>query len=107
MAASDIDILRFTRDMEQSIAVANREIIHPLIPDINRDSVLPLAISVARLRARYLQAAFAIAADDHGDTPNQQEIDELRRHREMYQEARLAFEALIHAIERGYVDLGD
>jgi len=29
MAASDIDILRFTRDMEQSIAVANREIAGP------------------------------------------------------------------------------
>lgn len=107
MAANDIEILRFTRDMEQSIAVANREIIHPLIPEITRESVLPLAISVARLRAHYLQAAFAIAADDHGDTPSQQEIDELRRHREMYHEARLAFEALMHAIERGYVDLAE
>ena len=33
MAASDIDILRFKRDMDQAIAVANREIIHPLIPE--------------------------------------------------------------------------
>ena len=107
MAASDIEILRFTRDMEQSIAVANREIIHPLIPDITRESVLPLAISVARLRALYLQAAFKMSAENRGDTPNQQEIDELRRHREMYEEARLAFDALIHAIERGYVDLAD
>ena len=34
MAASDIDILRFKRDMDQAIAVANREIIHPLIPKL-------------------------------------------------------------------------
>ena len=107
MAASDIDILRFKHNMDQVIALANREIIHPLLPDITRDSVLPLALSVARLRGRYLQAAFGIAAKDHGDAPDNQEIDELRRHREMYEEARQAFDALMHAIERGYVDLGD
>ena len=107
MAANDIEILRFTRTIEQAIAVANREIIHPLIPDITSESVMPLAISVARLRARYLQAAFRIASDDHGDTPNEAEIEELRHHREMYQEARQAFEALMHAIERGYVGLAE
>ena len=48
MAASDIDILRFKHNMDRAIAVANREIIHPLIPDITRDLVLPLALSVAR-----------------------------------------------------------
>ncbi len=51
MAVSDIDLLRFKRDMDQAIAVANRAIIHPLIPEVNRDSVLLLALSVARLRA--------------------------------------------------------
>ena len=107
MAVSDIDLLRFKRDIEQAIAVANREIIHPLIPEITRDSVLPLALSVARLRGRYLQAAFEIAAKDRGDAPDKSEIDELRHHREMYEEAREAFDALMHAIERGYVDLGD
>ena len=107
MAASDIDILRFKRDMDQAIAVANREIIHPLIPKITRDSVLPLAVSVARLRGRYLQAAFEIAAKDYGDAPDNQEIDKFRRHREMYEEARQAFAALMQAIERGYVDHGD
>ena len=44
MAVSDIDIQRFKRDLDQATAVANREIIHPLIPDVNRDSVLPLAL---------------------------------------------------------------
>ncbi len=78
MAVSDIDILRFKRNMDQ--AVANRKIIHPLIPDVNRDSVLPLALPVARLRGRYLQAAFDIAAKDHGDALDQNEIDELRHH---------------------------
>ena len=107
MAASDIDILRFKHNMDQAIALANREIIHPLIPKITRDSVLPLAVSVARLRGRYLQAAFEIAAKDHGDAPDNQEIDKFRRHREMYEEARQAFDALMQAIERGYVDLGD
>ena len=107
MAVSDIDLLRFKRDIYQAIAVTNREIIHPLIPEDNRDSVLPLALSVARLRGRYLQAAFDIAAKDNGDAPDQTEIEQLRHHREMYEEARLAFDALMHAIERGYVDFSE
>ena len=34
-------------------------------------------------------------------------IDELRHHREMYEEGRLAFDALMHGIERSYVDLSE
>ena len=106
MAVSDIDIQRFKRDLDQAIAVANREIIHPLIPDVIRDSVLPLALSVARLRGWYLQAAFDIAAKDHGDAPDQNEIDELRHHREMYEEGRLAFDACDQTWLRRLVRIG-
>jgi len=35
------------------------------------------------------------------------EIDELRHHGEMYEEGRLAFDALMHWIERGYADLSE
>jgi hypothetical protein len=105
MTVPDHDLQRFLRDVEQSIAEANRQIIHDNIPGLTKSAVMPLAESVARLRARYLQAAFDVAQKDEGQGPDLNEIKTLRRYRESYEETRAAFDALIHAIERGYVDL--
>lgn len=96
---------RFLGEIEQGIRLANREIIDPRIPSLNRDTVLTFAIAVARLRANYLEAAFRLGINEHGEAPDPAEIEELRRHREMFQEALHAFRALREAIERGYVDV--
>ena len=96
---------RFLMEMESTISAANREVIHKHIPAISRERILPFAVSVARLRARYLAAAFKFAEKEHGEALSDVEINELQRQREMYEEARAALSALTHAIERGYVDL--
>ena len=96
---------RFLGEIEQGIRVANREIIHNHIPPLTREGVLTFAVAVGRLRARYLEAAFKLGVNEHGDPPDQSEIEELRRRREMFEEARSAFEALREAIVRGYVDV--
>ncbi|MFT6581507.1 MAG: hypothetical protein ACJAU6_001945 [Alphaproteobacteria bacterium] len=98
---------RFLLEVEHGIRLANREIIHQRIPNLSAESILPFAISVARLRARYLEAAFRFSEKDHGDPLDEMEIDSLRRSRQMFEEARDAFEALRTAIERGYVDIGE
>ena len=97
----------FLKEMEQVIQVANREILSQRLPPITKENILPLAISVARLRSQYLAEAFRIAEAGAGQAPKEEEIKALRLHREMYEEARLAFDALIHVIDRGYVELGD
>lgn len=97
----------FLKEIEQAIQVANREILSQRLPPITRETILPLAISVARLRGQYLAEAFKIAQDDAGEVPGGKEIESLKRHREMYEEAREAFDALIHVIDRGYVELGE
>ena len=96
---------RYLKEVEHSIRVANCEIIHKRIPMLNRETILSFAVTVGRLRARYLEAAFKLGVNEHGDTPNRGEIDELRLRREMFEEARTAFAALQHAIEMGYVDV--
>lgn len=96
---------RFLLEVEQGIRLANREVIHERIPPISADKVMPFAVSVARLRARYLEAAFKFSEKEHGDPLDASEIEALREARLMYAEARDAFEALRTAIERGYVDL--
>jgi len=96
---------RFLMELESAISAANREVIHTVIPQLSGEHILPFAVSVARLRARYLEAAFKFSEKEHGEALTDAEINELRRQREMYEEAREAFGALTHAIERGHVDL--
>ncbi len=100
-----IEFKRFSDDIEQAIRFANREIIHKRIPNLCRDDILSFAVTVGRLRARYLEAAFKLAVNEHGDPPNQAEITELKTRREMFEEGKSAFEALSYAIERGYIDV--
>ena len=96
---------RFLNEIEQGIRIANREIIHSRIPALDKDTVLSFAVAIARLRARYLEASFRAAETDKGEPLDQSEVNQLRMHREAYEEARLAFEALRYAIEQGYVDV--
>lgn len=94
----------FLHDVERGIREANLEIIHALIPELGQESFVRFATVVARLRASYLQAALRLS--NAPDEPTcATELDELRRRREAYEEARAAFEALHRAIERGYVDM--
>ena len=96
---------RFLNEIEQGIRFANREIIHAHITAIEKDTVLSFAVAIARLRARYLEAAFRAAGADKGEPLDQSQVNQLRAHREAYEEAKTAFEALRYAIEQGYVDV--
>lgn len=108
MAVKDlIKEQRFLEEVERGIRDANLEVIHERIPPITAENLLPFATCVARLRARYLEAAFRFTEKTKGDSLEDSETEELRRHRMAFEEARDAFEALRHAIERGYVDIGD
>jgi hypothetical protein len=64
-------------------------------------------VAVAELRSLYLQAAFKLGESVNGEAPSDEEIENLARHKRGYVEAREAFEALMTAIERGYLDLSD
>ncbi|MCW8915588.1 MAG: hypothetical protein OQK24_07010 [Magnetovibrio sp.] len=94
---------RFLNDIEQGIRIANREIIDKRIPVVTRDTVLSFAVAIARLRARYLEAAFRAADSDRGEPLDQSEVAQLRKHREAYEECKAAFGAMRYAIEQGYV----
>lgn len=95
---------QFLEQLELSIAVANREVIHQQISNLDKETFQQLAVMVAKFRANYLEAAIKLA-----NSPGSCDGDclaELKRKRELYDEGRAAFEALERAIERGYVDIG-
>ena len=99
--------IHFLKEIEQAIQVANCEVLGNRLQPISKETILPLAISVAKLRGNYLAEAFRLSNDDKGEALNETAIKKLKRFREHYEEARLAFEALTHAIDRGYVELAD
>ena len=94
---------RLLLEIEQGIKLANREVIHKRIPPVTAEGVMPFAVLVAKLRARYLEAGYKLA---ESKVPGEEEVAELRKKQEAYEAARDAFDALSTAIERGYVKTG-
>jgi len=92
---------RFMEEIEMAIRAANQEIISRKLPHLNRDSFFKLAVSIARLRAQYLEAVMSMDWD-HGDPEG---LAQVEKRRTLYEEARTGFEALQHAFERGYITL--
>ncbi|NQV57580.1 MAG: hypothetical protein HQ503_17085 [Rhodospirillales bacterium] len=96
---------RFVIEIEQSIRAANSEIIHKRIPELSRDKILSFSVAVGRLRARYLAAAINLSVNEAGEPPDKAFISDLTEKREMYEESLAAFDALLGAIEKGYIDI--
>jgi hypothetical protein len=95
---------QFIEQLEMSVTLANREVIHKQIPNLTRETFQQLAVMVARFRASYLDAAIRLStAADPFDAKG---LADLKLKRDLYDEGRAAFEALERAIERGYVDFG-
>jgi uncharacterized protein YjaG (DUF416 family) len=92
----------FMEQLEMAVALANREVIHQQIPNLDRGIFQTLAVMVARFRANYLEAAIKLS---RSSTPDAALIEELKSKRELFEQGRAAFEALERAIERGYVDV--
>ena len=105
MPSKNTNRQHFLLELEQGIKLTNREVIHQRFPPVSSDSILSFAVAVAKLRAQYLESAFAFSNIEHPDQSSDEEVSNLRKNRERYEEARDAFEALRQAIDRGYVDL--
>jgi len=96
---------KFTIRLEDAIRAANREIIDPMLPEVDIDTVLPISVMVAKLRGRYLSEAFKLTEGLEAGFPSTAEIDKLKSYRVAYEESLAVFKALEHAIERGYVSV--
>ena len=94
---------RFLEELDQGVRLANQEIIHERIPNLDKERALVFAATVARLRADYLDLAFKQCVA--GTDATAADLAALRQKRELYEEARDAFAALRQAIERGYIDI--
>ena len=98
-------VMRFKKMLEEAIRQVNHEVIDPMLPPLNVQSVLPVAVMVARLRGRYLQAAFELVDNKKDGLPTEEQMVQLRQHREAYEEVMAVSQALEHAVDRGYLEL--
>lgn len=108
MTQDESQILRqqrlFLDQLEQSVKVVNREIIHSVIPKLNTDVFTKMAEGVARHRVRYLAAATQLAGEEPLSPAQYAQLKSLR---EQFDESRAAFDAVKRAISRGYIDMAD
>lgn len=92
---------QFTDQIDQIVHATNREVIHALIPKLDKATFAKMAKGVATLRVKYIAAAVQLSNDSFSPV----QASQLKQQREQFEEARSAFEAVKRAIIRGYIDL--
>ena len=102
---NDVRRQQFLKSMEPAIAEANRGAIHARLPTLDRETFLRFAVSVARARTHYLEEAIKFAGREQGGELSGAEVQRLGDLRQNYEEVLKAYEALSHALERGYLEV--
>lgn len=92
---------QFTEQIDQIVHATNREVIHAVVPKLDRPTFAKMAHGVATLRIKYIAAAIQLSQQPFTD----QQSEQLKLMRENFEEARSAFDAVKRAIVRGYIDL--
>ena len=100
----DVVLGRMFQELEHAIKDLNREKISEITGSVSKQAFIDVAISTARLRARYLSKVIELQSSDD---IKPDEISALRGSRLMYEEALDGFAALQHALNRGYFDLSE
>lgn len=101
----DIDIRRLTAELEHIIRQINQERISSVTGAIHKNDFVNVAETVSWIRARYLNQVLELrnfTQDGRIDTAHIKQLSNLRR---AYEEALEGYNALNHALQRGYIDL--
>jgi len=103
-SSNDLEIRRMFQEIEHNIKLMNREKISEITGGVSKEEFNHVAMTAARLRARYLQKVIQLESTDD-IAPS--DISILRGTRLMYEEVHEGFSALQHALHRGYFTLKD
>ena len=96
---------KFIMKLEDAVLQVNKEAIKPMVPSMDIETILPVAITIAKVRGRYLAEMFEIFDQDNTTIPSDDQIEKLRQYRLAYEEAVSAFQTMEHAIDLGYLDI--
>ena len=98
----DLNIRRMFQEIEHSIKTINRKKISEITGDVSKQAFVNVASTTARLRACYLAKVIELQSTEDFKPAD---ISTLRGSRLMYEEALEGFNALQHALSRGYFNL--
>jgi hypothetical protein len=101
------DQRRLHNELEQAITKINREQIGAVVGKITKENFINVVKMVACLRARYLYTVLQLGGKCHSECIPTASALELKSLHEAYAEAMEGFDALEHALERGYVTLSE
>lgn len=106
MSEQDKERSRVKLQLDAMVREINREIINPQVPELKVKDLEPILKLVASSRAAYLKELFEVAGV--AKSVNKADVghfQQLKMHRETYEELLAASKALETAIERGYLDV--
>ncbi len=103
---TEIRVRRMLQALEHQIVEINKRNIRDIAGEIDAAQFLEFAEAISVCRARYLKAALGMVVA-HGGEIRIEVSDDLIAARRAYHEALRGFNALKHALTRGYFVLGD
>lgn len=101
----DVEIRRLSNELEHLIKAINSAHISEEIGDVSKESFTRVAESVSLIRARYLKQVIEMQKLTGSGKLESELFSRLRSHRLAYEEALEGFNALYHALEKGYFKL--
>ena len=106
MATEDPNLTnrRLHHELDHAIKQINREQIGDAAGSVGREDFMNVAQMVACLRARYLTSALSMAKNSGNECISTEAALQLKDLRIAFEEAAAAFDALEHALRRGYFD---
>lgn len=102
----EIQVGRLMQELERQIIEHNASLISEQTGGIQRQDFILLGQKISQLRADYLHQLLNISRQESSHA-NAEQLSKLRGYRLAYEELLNGFEALKHALERGYVSLDD
>jgi hypothetical protein len=91
--------------LDKELRDSNREAINKEIDHLTIEGLKPVLRMVAKSRAAYLKALFSLSELSTAELPSDEQIAELKKQRNCYEELLAASQAMETAIERNYMDV--
>jgi len=100
----ELRVTRLMHELEHQIIDLNATRISEMTGGISTEDLQQLGQKIAHLRAQYLQHLIAIARQEEEQISADQ-LSKLRGYRLSFEELLNGFDALKHALERGYIQI--
>ncbi len=98
----DLQARRIAQELEHAIKEINKRYIGEITGPVSRQAFLNVAEKAARIRAHYLAKALELGGHEG---LSGEELKKMKEVRSCYEEAVAGFQALQHALSRGYLHL--